>query len=134
MIKAYLKIALADLKNIEMDSTDVLLLSLIKSFDAKDNTFEMSQDNIAKLLNVSRRTVSSSIKNLKELCKIYSVRRYKKTSVLKVTARPCNAFVKMDIDILKLGLKPNETIILTLIKNGYSVSEIKGFFAISYQK
>lgn len=131
MIKSYLKIALEDLKNIEMDSTDVLLLSLVKSYDQKDKTFEMNQESIAKLLNVSRRTINSSIKNLKELCKIISVRRYKKTSILKVTARPCNSFIKMDMDILKLGLKPNETIILTLIKNGYSVAEIKEFFAKS---
>lgn len=131
MIKRYLKIAIDDLKNIEMDSTDVLLLSLVKSYDSKDKTFEMNQETIADMLNVSRRTVCSSIKNLKELCKIYSVRRYKKTSVLKVTARPCNSFIKMDMDILKLGLKPNETIILTLIKNGYRVAEIKDFFAKS---
>ena len=128
MIKSYLKIAIEDIKNIEMDSTDVLLLSLIKSYDKKNKTFEMNQETIAKILNVSRRTVCSSIKNLKELCKIQSVRRYKKTSILRVTARPCNSFIKMDMDILKIGLKPNETIILTLVKNGYSVAEIKGFY------
>lgn len=131
MIKSYLKIALEDLKNTEMDSTDILLLSLVKSYDAKNKLFEMNQETIAKILNVSRRTINSSIKNLKELCKIISVRRYKKTSILKVTARPCNSFIKMDMDILKLGLKPNETIILTLIKNNYSVAEIKEFFAKS---
>ena len=118
----YIKVNFKDLKKYGV--TESLLLALVRSYNNASKVFEMKQDNIAKLFNISLRKITNAIKILKENKEIRSIRRFKKSSVLEVVNHQDTAYFIFNIDIFKLNIKVQDMVVLALLKNGYNAVDI----------
>lgn len=118
----YIKVNFKDLKN--YGTVESLIIALVRSYNNANKVFEMKQDNIAKLFNVSLRTITNAIKILKDNKEIRSIRRYKKSSVLEIVNHKDIAYFIFNIDLFKLDIKVQDMVVLALLKNGYSAVDI----------
>lgn len=118
----YIKVNFSDLK--KYGTVESLILALVRSYNNANNIFEMKQDNIAKLFNVSLRKITNAIKILKDNNEIRSIRRFKKSSVLEVIKHQDTAYFIFNIDLFKLDIKVQDMVVLALLKNGYNAVDI----------
>lgn len=122
----YIKIKLEDMK--KYNCAETLILSLVRSFNVQNKIFQMKQETLANMLNVSLRKITYAINTLTDNKELVSVRRFKKSSVLQChDVNTDNAHIRFDISIFNYDIKVQDMVVLAFLKNNYPAKDITKF-------
>lgn len=122
----YIKIKLDDIK--KYNCAETLILSLVRSFNVQNKIFQMKQETLANMLNVSLRKITYSINTLTDNKELVSIRRFKKPSILQChDVNTDNAHIRFDMSIFNYDIKVQDMVVLAFLKNNYPAKDIAKF-------